>query len=170
MAYTDRALLKQVQVGQILGDKLVDPTGEVGRMHQREYVFNVSDAATPATLVAEWAIPVQNAGKVVGAKLTVPVAVTGSDTLFASFIVSKRTAAGGAVAVCTFLTKLTPAANVTGTLVAFVPFDGSANIVAAAAQLATGDVLTFSLAKASTGTAISGATSFATVAIVVEEN
>lgn len=170
MAQTDRYILKQVQVGQCLGDKLVDPVGEVGRAHQRQYSFDITDGGTPGTAAAEKALAVQNAGKVVGVKLTCPVAVTGSDTLFATVALSKRTAAGGAVAICTFLTKLTPAANVTGALVAFVPFDGSANIVQAAAQLATGDVLTISLAKASTGTAIAAATAAATLSVVVEEN
>lgn len=163
---TDRALLKFAQVGQVGGLNLVDPDGTVGLAHSRAITANISDAATAGTAVTESVIyRAPAAGVVKAAYYATPVGVAGNDTTFATFTLSKRTGGGAPVVVASQNTKITGGA---GSAVAFVPVP--LVLVGAAVQLAAGDVLTIAVAKASTGVAISAATSTAGITVLLEEN
>lgn len=166
---TDRELLTKAQQGE-LGSviSMTNPNTAVTDMHSRAVSFPINDAATAGTAVTESVILATTRRILVkGVKLAAPIAVTAHDTTYATITVSKRTAAGAAVIVASQTTKLVPAGGL-GSLVAFVPV--ALTLVPAVAQLVAGDVLTVLVSKASTGVALTAATSVATVTVDYEEN
>ncbi len=156
---TDRQMLKNAEAGWVGSAGLAaDPlTGAVAQSHTKYYHFLVSDFGTAARAVTTTAIHMPVRGKVVSISLTAPLAVTGSDTLYATVTVAKQTGAS-ATTIAAIATKATIAAGAIGTaanLAAAVPYKVLANaFTLSAVQMAADDVLTVAIAKASTGTAL----------------
>jgi len=130
----------------------------------------VTDGGTAGTAVTEECIvsfPFANTVKVLGCTVLPPVAVTASDTLFATFTLSSRDANGAnAVSIATQTTKTSGSGGL-GSLTAFKPVSlplTQANVVVPA-----GGSLTIAVAKASTGTAIASATASCLVQVWLEE-
>lgn len=106
----------------------------------------VAADAAASTTTAETAIAYLKSAQTVARIMVVPTgAVTASDTVYATITVAKRDGAGGAAT--TIATLITNVA--TGSWVAFTPKTFGA---ITAGDIAAGSVLTYTVAKASTGT------------------
>lgn len=130
----------------------------------------VTDGGTAGTAVTEECIvsfPFTNSVKVLGCTVLAPVAVTASDTLFATFTLSSRDANGAnAVTIATQTTKTSGSGGL-GSLTAFKP--AALPVTVANAVVPAGGSLTIAVAKASTGTAIASATAQCLVQVYLEE-
>lgn len=169
MALTDREILKLAQAGQVGSSGMAaDPKVAVNALNTKYYQFLVQDAATAGTAVTETAMQMPVRGKVIGVSMTAPIAVTASDTNFATVSVAKRTGSAASAPIASQATKVTAG---TGSLVAFVPAQlPSSAFTVANQQMAAGDVLTLAIAKAASGVALTAATSYFCVTVAVEEN
>lgn len=156
---------KRLEIARIASNSaIVSPETAVAQACQTAVGVLVSDAATAGTAVTETVVLVAPyALKVVSAKMAAPIAVTASDSTYATVTVSTRSGAGGASTVAVMTTK-TSGSGGSGSLVAFVPVA----MTVTTTILAAGDVLTLSIAKASTGVALTAATSYFAVEIVIE--
>ncbi len=174
---TDRQILKNAQSGHINSAALaVDPltqgTGAVAALNTRYYSFPMTDNGAILGVATESAIRMPVAGKVVSIAVSPAIAVTANNSNFATFTVSKRTGAGGAVTVGTQTTAITGMGN----LAAFVPYVfATADFTAANVNVAAGDVLTCLIGKTGAGiiltTAISAtvAANYVMVTVGIEE-
>jgi hypothetical protein len=166
---TDRQTLKDALVG-VLGSKptaeVADPRAVVNLANSIAVSGKYSDAATAGTAITEtvhWVAPY--ACKVIHAKVSAPVAAAAHASNIATFTVAKRTGAGGATTVASgsTVTGGAPAA-----LAAFVPGALTMSTVAGATTLAAGDVLTFAVAKGASGVALTAATSYLDLTVLIE--
>lgn len=164
---TDREILKAADRGAA-GDMspLVSPADASDARHRRAFSFPFTDGGTAGTAVTEEVVFVApRRAFVKAATVAFPVAVTASDTLFATVTLSKRTAGGAATVIATQTTKITGGS---GNVAQFVSMP--LTLTATAVQLAAGDSLTLAVAKASTGTALASATANASLTVDTEEN
>lgn len=177
MAVSDTTLAKRALQGAF--DGCIDPRAVMAEQFRDVERVTITDGGTAGNTVAEepvmtarvaqstatgWVAATRTVTRIVG---VLPVAFTQSATVFATFTVSKRTAGGAAVVIGTAKTDLVANGGV-GTLAAFVPFTFTLSTVAGATTLASDDVVTLILAKASTGTAIASATAQAVIQIESE--
>lgn len=165
---SDRSQIKELQLGQYGSAGLSNTKDSVNKMHYRSYSVLISDAATAGTAVTETNVAayVPNACKVVACYVAAPIAVTASDSVYATFTLAKRTAGGSGTTIATQTTKTTGSGGL-GSLTALAPY--ALTTTAANVELAAGDSLTIAVAKASTGTALTAATSYVCVHVIVEE-
>lgn len=164
---TDTEIAKGLQVGYLssaLGTNAL-ALAEVQKQRRRTIHLAVQDAATAGTAVTETVVTyADRALRVVGVTVAAPIAVTAAAANIATFNLAKRTAGGASTNVAT---GSTVTAGTPGTLTAFAP--AALTVVAAAAELAAGDALTFAVVKGASGVALTAATSYFTVAVVVED-
>jgi len=126
----------------------------------------VTDGGTAGTAQAEIPIAtVTDGGRVTAVRLTTAIAVTASDTNYASFFVQKRTAGGAAVTIGTGTTQTSGSGGL-GSLVAWTPV--TIVLTDANRVLAAGDILTVSVSKTGSGVAIASATVSANLSVVFE--
>lgn len=169
-ATTDRKRLKNAQAAQLASNEGVmvsTAKAAVADAHRRQYTIQLTDAATAGTAVTETVmarIPV--ACRLITAYMSAPIAVTANDTTYATVTVAKRTGAGGATTLASQTTKITGGS---GNLAAFVPAALTNTATSANLAIAAGDVVTVAVAKASTGVALTAATSTFNVTLVLEE-
>ena len=143
-----------------------DPSATVLATRRRTYKGLVSDAATAGTAVTETVLfQAARPGIVKRCTFAAPIAVTAHDTTYATMTVSKRTGSGAATVIATQTTKITGGS---GNLTAFVPI--TLTLTASAAAIAADDVVTILISKASTGVALTAATSYASFTVDVEES
>jgi hypothetical protein len=171
MAITDRETFKQFQIDQLAGyvgqQGVTAPDATVRGSHRRQYESLVADAATAGTAVTETVMAhVQRASRPIAVTISTPIAVTASDSNYATFTIAKRTAAGSAVTLATIFTK-TGGSSGTGNLAAFVPY--VLPLTYANFDIAAGDVLTVAISKTGSGVALTAATSYVNVTVDVEE-
>jgi len=91
---------------------------------------------------------------VVGVSYTPGASLTSNDTSYATLTVKKRTAAGADGGVVGTIATKTAAGGGSGDWTAFVPVAGTLNTDPTVLELAPGDSLTVSIAKASSGVAV----------------
>lgn len=159
MATSDFKGAQLVQKGSL--DGLADPSLPINYIYNKP--FDVTDGGTAGTGVAEapaFVVRGQLGGpgalNLAGSVYFTPqVAVTASDTLFITVNVYKRTGTGSRTLIATVNTK-TAASGGTGNLSAFVPV--LVPFVVPLVLVAAGDMITYEITKASTGTAFSAAT------------
>lgn len=164
---SDRYILKQVQQGHVASvDTMTSQKQAVADSNSRVVQALCTDGGTAATAVTEEVIFIApRQGTVRSVNIAAPVAVTASDTTFATFTVSSRDANGAnSATVATQTTKITGGL---GNLTAFKP--ATLTLTAANANVAAGAVLTLAVAKASTGVAIASATAGCLVTVDFEE-
>ncbi len=135
-----------------------------GRLRAR---LPISDGGTAGTAVTTTVVFTNDTGgnlDVSGATVATPVAITASDSVYATFTLSKVDAAGiNPVVVATYVS------NVAGTgTTALLPKALALSTVAGARTLATGWSLVIAVAKASTGSAIAAATADALLQVKLE--
>lgn len=167
---TDRANLKKLTVGYVGSSPssvMSDAIAAVAAANSRVYRTTVNDGGVAGTAVTNSPFAVvPYAGLVKSIKFSAPIAVTGSDTTFATITVSKSTAGATPVVLGTATTQVTGGL---GSLVAFQQYALTLSTVAGALDIAANDVLTVAVAKASTGVALVAATSLASVSALLEE-
>ena len=114
--------------------------------------YTLTDGATAAATTSETTIGVTGVhGRVTAIRFT-GAAASASDTLYATLTVAKRDGAGGgATTIGTLVTNVA-----TGNIVAFTPKSFTLSSTSTDLNVLEGDVLTFTEAKASTGTALNG--------------
>lgn len=146
----------------------LDSTDEAllkNNIYRRKARVYLSDLATAGTAQTETGFFVNDTGgniRVISAKLIVPIAVAASDTVCATFTVTKRNASGGGAAVVATATT-----NVAGgALTAFLP--KGLTLTVANVVVADGWTLTALASKLSTGTAFTAATSQAYIEVLYE--
>ncbi len=155
---TDRQILKDATAGSLSSvDLAADPrTGAVAQSHTKYYQFLVTDFGVAGRAVTTSAIHMPVKGKVVSVSITAPLAVTADDTSYATVTVAKQTGAS-ATTIAAKATKITAG---TGNLAAAVPYKfPAAAFTASAVQMLADDVLTVAIAKASSGVALTTASS-----------
>lgn len=155
---------------------LYDPYTDADRSRtdqlvQRVKTFQFTDANTAATAVAEEVVlvpPFSKGIKVLGVTVSLNVTATASDTLYATFTVAQRLSdgSGSATTIATQTTKTSGSGGL-GSLTTLASY--ALPITAAAAVVPYGSSVTFALAKASTGTKVSGATGSSNITILYEE-
>lgn len=165
---TDTAIAKNLEAGYLasaLGSN-ANAVAQVAKENQRTYTVLVADAATAGTAVTETIVgTVPYACRVISWKVSTPIAVTASDTTYATFSGARRTAAGGtSTAIAVQTSKITAGL---GNMTAFAAY--SLDLTAANTELVAGAQLTFAIAKASTGVALTAATSYVNVTVVTED-
>ena len=146
---------------------------EAARWHyaiaRRRTQVLISDAATAATTVTETGLASMSAicgGIVRQVTVVFPIAVTASNSTYATITVSKRTAGGSKATVATCTTQITDP-TLGGNAVAFVEY--TIPLTVANVILAASDTLQVEVAKASTGVALTAATSYVRVMAEIEE-
>lgn len=164
---TDRQTLKDALVG-VLNSKppaeIADPRAVVNLANSVAITNKYSDAATAGTAVTEtvhWRAPF--ACKVITAYVSTPIAVTAHASNTATFTVSKRTSAGASQA--TVATAVTTTGG-TGNITAFAPV--ALPLTVANVALAAGEVITFAISKQNSGVALTAATSYVDLTVLVE--
>ncbi len=163
MSVTDRQILKNAKAGRLGSKELAaEPLrGVVAQAATKYYQFLVTDFGVAGRAVTTSAIHMPVRGKVVSVSITAPLAVTASTSLYATVTVAKQTGASPTT-IATVITNTVAgdATYGTGNLAAAVPFKApAAMFVLSAVQMAADDVLTVAIAKASTGTALTTASS-----------
>lgn len=149
---------------------------------RRVITINFTDAATAGTLVAESPVNLNPMGVatnpqtnsngllLVAAYLVTGIAVTASDTVFATVTLTGRigSTGGTATVLASQTTKITGGP---GNITAFkpVPLTIASTNVVLFPNATTPDVCTFTLAKASTGTALTASTGWAQIVSVWQE-
>ena len=128
---------------------------------QRTMSFQFSDAATPGTILGDsplWRVDAPNGVRILSAYVTTGIAVTASDAVYATPTLNQRRASAplSAVLVASINTAVT-VAPFSGNLAAFIPQAMTLTSTTANQIVAFGDVVTFALAKLSTGTALTAA-------------
>lgn len=136
---------------------------------ERMVEVQVNDAATAGTAVTETVVatfPFASAGvKVLGCTFATPIAVTANDTSYATVTLASRDSAGAnALTIGSQTTKITGG---TGNITAFKPY--SLTLTAANVIVPQGGCLTIAVAKASSGVALTAATSTVNVTVFYEE-
>lgn len=155
IVYTDRQLLKQCGVGEIIAMGAVDPIGVVGLQHTELFVFSKAAAdGTAATTTAETDLNIYfpRVGIIRNIRLTAQGAsIVADPTNNATITVSKRDSLGANLT--TLGTLVTTAA---GLGIATLAQRSTAAFVLTAAnvRVATGSTLTFSIAKGGTGVVV----------------
>lgn len=134
---------------QVVGYNVQEICNQLGANASKSAEFNpvyqVAGDAAASTTTAETAIAYFKTGQTVARIVLVPTgAVTANDTTYATITIAKRDGAGGAAS--TIATLVTNVAG--GNWTAFVPKSMGAITGGA---LADGSVLTYTVAKASTG-------------------
>lgn len=166
---SDRYILKQVQQGHVASvDTMTSQKQAVADSNSRVVQALCTDGGTAATAVTEEVIFIApRQGTVRSVNIAAPVAVTASDTTYATFTVSFRDANGANSATVATQTTKTSGSGGLGNLTAFKP--ATLTLTAANANVAAGAVLTLAVAKASTGVAIASATAGCLVTVDFEE-
>lgn len=161
---SDRGQLKALQASTLSTNSgITDAKGTVNLAHSVAITKNYSDAATAGTAVTEtvhWVAPY--ACKVVNAKISAPIGVAQAAANIATFNLARRTAGAASVAIGSIHTTTTTGVALT----AFVP--QALTLTAANCTLAAGDVLTFAIVKGSSGVAVTAATSYLDLTVLVE--
>lgn len=138
------------------------------RLDQFEVTFPFDDAATAGTAFTETVMhtsPV--ACKLISASFSLPIAATASDSLYATVSIAKRTSAGAtSTALASRTTQITLG---TGNVTAFAKNALTLTTTTADLEIAADSVITLAVAKASTGTALTAATSKASVTLVFQK-
>lgn len=162
---SDFSELKRLEIARIASNSAItSPESAIAQTCQTAVGVLVSDAATAGTAVTETVVLVAPYPlKVVSAKMAAPIAVTASDSTYATVTVATRSAGGSPTTVAVMTTK-TSGSGGTGNMTAFVPYAMTVTTLI----LAAGDVLTLAIAKASTGVALTAATSYFEVELVIE--
>lgn len=143
VTFTDREILKKAVLGLIGSAGAADPVEAVAQGNEQTFVFwNV--AGSP---LAEVGITMLRKCKVKAIRALSGATLAVDATNFVTGTVAKRDGAGGsATTIGTFKTETTGGAALT----AFVPT--TVSVVAAAAEIAAGGVLTYKLVDAATTT------------------
>jgi hypothetical protein len=141
---TDRELLKAQQIGQFTTSGATDPAATVKKAHEETFrVVNVAGSPLAEVVV----LAVVKACRVKSIRATAGSTLAVDPTNFVTGTVAKRDGAGGsATTIGTFKTETTGGAALT----ALVPT--TVTPVAAAVDLAVGEVLTYKLVDAATTT------------------
>jgi hypothetical protein len=140
----------------------------IRKLFRRTYTIAVADAATAGTAVTETVmIPyVERLSRVKAVRIATPIAVTAHDTTYATFSVAGRVAGAASTAIASHTTKITAGL---GNLTAFAPYSLTLSATDANLTLAAGSSVTVAIAKASTGVALTAATSYVVVEVDLEE-
>ena len=166
---TDRVILQGVQTSQLSTTSGFSAdtakAAEILKTHRRSYSFALSDNGYALGQTLEYAVFMPVRGFIRAVQIIAPIAVTGSDTDYCTFTLSKRTAAGNAVSLATYATSASPA----NSLVAFVPVGGVLTSTLSNLYVAANDVLTASALKTANGVIVASAGAFVTINVVVEE-
>lgn len=162
---TDIDIAKNALAGQ-LGSAVTDAPGTAARGFRRSYSVLVNDAATAGTAITITPVVagVPYACRIVSATLSAPIAVAVSESVYVTFSLAKYTSAGGSATAVG--TRVTNAAG-GGAMVAFAR--DAMTLTATATEVAQYGVITIAAAKASTGTALTAATSWLCVTVVTED-
>jgi hypothetical protein len=152
-----------------IGD--TEALAEVRKSNRETFVVLVADAATAGTAVTETvAVRLPTTGgtyRFIEAYMCSPIAVTAHDTNYATISVAKRLSTGAsATALASQTTKITGGS---GNLTAFAPAALTNTATTADLEIAAASVITVAIAKAASGVALTAATSYFAVAIVVEK-
>lgn len=160
---SDFSELKRLEVARIASNSAIaSPENAIAQTCQTAVGVLVSDAATAGTAVTETVCLVAPYPlKIVSAKMAAPIAVTANDTNYATVTIGTRSGAGSASTVAVMSTQITGGS---GNLVAFVPVA----MTVTTTILAAGDVLTIKVVKAASGVALTAATSYFAVELVIE--
>jgi hypothetical protein len=150
-------------------------TDVVNCLKRRKLVYTFGDLATAGSAVTESAIwmcdaDMANGCRLVSANIILPIAVTASASVYATMTVSVRRVADytTAIVMATQTTNTTGNGGL-GTTVALTPYALTNSATAANLLMGASDVMTFLVAKASTGTALTAALSLAQLSVVIEE-
>lgn len=168
---TSGQTLKDDGYGLFAGETAADAARIATSLVQRIECPSFTDAATAGTAVTESplvnfpAAMFPNGVKIVAATFTTPIAVMASDTTFATVTLASRNAAGGgSTTIGSQTTKITGG---TGNITAFVA--QPLTLTAANVIVPAGGSITLAVAKASTGVALTAATSTCSLTIWLEE-
>lgn len=140
---------------------------------QRSFTWSFTDGGTAATAVGETVIFAVDSNlstgiKVLAVNVAFPVGVTANNSTYATITVAKRTSGGASSTVAQNTTQVTDTVlGANATAFKFYPM----TLTAANVALTQGtDVLTLTVAKASTGVALGSATAACSITVVYEES
>jgi hypothetical protein len=145
---TDRSIIKAYTIGEIRTastiSPIVDPQGEVGRMNEETFTFEVPADAT----IAETGMVIKKACKFKHAEFLPATALAASGSAFITQVISKRDGAGGSAVTTASLDTNTAGQNVS--LAAFVSASFTPSATPANLVFPAGSVMTFKSTETST--------------------
>lgn len=167
---TDREILKRCQAAEVAAQKefAADPSAEVNASHRRVFTM-VKTAAEPAaadamtngvgnnaTVIYVNPVFVPRKSKLVSVKFNTPVALTSSNTTYATINVTKDNGAGGSQTVVFSATTKNTGGGGTGSWTAGQVINADSYIVSTsdANIIAAGSLLQLQITKASTGVVV----------------
>lgn len=152
--------------GLVSGLDAADETLLKQALWRKQVKSDVTDGGTAGTAATERTLWINDTGgdvRVVAAYAVAPVAVTANATTFATFLLYRRTAAGGSQT-----TVGSYATNVVTTNDMVAHAEKEFSLTAANVVVPSGAKLTCAVTKASTGVAIASSTAPAQIVVIVE--